>query len=276
MYPWLRLEGTMFRKLSRTTFYSLLLASAFTSVNAARAQDLTVMSSGGFEAPYKLLAPRFEKASGLHLHPVWGPSMGTTPGAIPMRLSRNEPADVVIMARSELDSLAKKGVVVEGSQVNLVNSRIGMVVRAGAKVPDITTEDSFKQTLLAAKSIAYSDSASGVYISSELYKRLGLEKELAPKSKRILAEPVGEGVARGESEIGFQQMSELKPVSGITVVGPIPDELQKITVFAAGVVTVSQHKGNARALIQFLASPEACPVIVESALEPTACAPSRK
>jgi molybdate transport system substrate-binding protein len=230
------------------------------------------MSSGGFEAPYKLLGPQFEAATKTHMQAVWGSSAAAVPGSIPMRLARNEPADVVILARSELDSLAKKGLVVQGSQVDLVNSRIGMAVRAGAQLPDIGTVAAFKQTLLRARSIAYSGSASGVYISSELYQRLGLERELAPKSRQILTEPVGEVVARGEVDLGFQQLSELKPIAGITIVGPIPDELQKITVFAAGVVVASRRKEAARQLIRFLASPEACPVIVASALEPIACA----
>lgn len=249
-----------------------VLALTFLIGKATLGQDLTVMSSGGFAAAYKLLAPRFEETTHTHVNSIWGPSMGSTPGAIPMRLARNEPGDVVIMARSELDALAQKGLVVQGSQVDLVRSRIGMAVKAGARVPDISTVEAFKKTLLDAKSIAYSDSASGVYISSELWKRLGLEAELAPKSRRILAEPVGEVVAKGEAEIGFQQMSELKPVAGVTVVGAIPNELQKVTVFAAGVVSSSKHKDEARALIQFLASQSACPVIEQSALDPVACA----
>jgi molybdate transport system substrate-binding protein len=230
------------------------------------------MSSGGFAAPFQRLSPKFEASTGMHVALVRGASMGTTPTAIPMRLSRNESADVVIMSRSELDLLARKGLVIEGSQVDLVRSPIGMAVRAGSPVPDISTVAAFKRTLLAAKSIAYSDSASGVYISSELYKTLGIEKEAAPKSKQIPGDPVGEVVAKGDAEVGFQQMSELKPIAGITIVGPIPKEVQKVTVFAAGVVVASQHKDAASALIRFLASPVACPQIVESALEPVACA----
>jgi molybdate transport system substrate-binding protein len=265
----------MVRRSLRIKFYAVLLACVLVGCTAS-AQDLTVMSSGGFQEAYKLLAPSYEAKTSSHLTALWGPSMGSTPGAIPMRLSRNEMADVVIMARSELDSLAKKGLVVEGSQVDLVNSRIGMAVRAGAPIPNIATVETFTRTLLDAKSIAYSDSASGVYISTELWKRLGLENELAPKSHKIPAEPVGAVVARGESELGFQQMSELKPVPGITIVGPIPAPLQKTTVFSAGVVTASQHQKQARLLIQFLASPDSCSTISESALEPIACLPRSK
>ena len=254
----------------------LRLVLGFVLGSAVSAQNVTVMSSGGVAAPYKLLAPKFEASTGNHLNSVFGPSMGTTVGAIPMRLARNEEADVVIMARSELDALAQKGLVVPGSQVDLVRSRIGMAVKLGAMVPDISTVAAFTRTLLSAKSIAYSDSASGVYISTELYKRLGLENELAPKSRKILAEPVGEIVARGESEIGFQQMSELKPIAGITIVGPIPNEIQKVTIFAAGIVENSHRKDAARKLIEFLSSPNVCGVIRESALEPVACSLDKK
>jgi molybdate transport system substrate-binding protein len=270
------IKEDMLLKLSRKTLFSLVLAAAFLPVTLAAAQDLTVMTSGGFAAPVEQLTPKFEATSGLHVAVVHGASMGTTTTAIPMRLSRNESADVVILARSELDSLAKKGLVIEGSQVDLVRSRIGMAVRAGAPIPDISTVAAFKRTLLAAKSIAYSDSASGVYIASEMYKILGIESEVAPKSKQIPGDPVGGVVAKGDAEIGFQQMSELKPIAGITIVGPIPDEVQKVTIFSAGIVASSQHKDSARALIRFLASTAVCPVIVEDALEPTACALDKK
>jgi molybdate transport system substrate-binding protein len=262
--------------LLRKHFCWLILGVAFFSGYASLSQQLTVMSSGGFAPAYKQLAPEYERAGSVHLIAVWGPSMGSTPGAIPMRLARNEPADIVIMARGELDALARKGLVIEGSQVDLVRSRIGMAVRAGSPVPDISSVTAFRRTLLQAQSIAYSDSASGVYIASELYKRLGLEKELASKSRQIPAEPVGLVVARGEAEIGFQQMSELQPIPGITIVGPIPDELQKITVFAAGVVASSKQQDAARAFIRFLASTTSCPVITRSALEPMACTADRK
>lgn len=263
-------ESRMARKL-RLTSVSLFCAVLSLCGSLVNAQELTVMSSGGFAAPYKLLAPKFEKQTGIHIDSVWGPSMGVTPGAIPVRLARGEPADVVIMVRSELDVLAKEALVIEGSQMNLVRSRIGMAVRAGASVPDISTVAALRRTLLRAKSVAYSDSASGVYVANGLYRKLGIEKELAIKSRKIPATPVGEVVARGKAQVGFQQMSELKPVQGITIVGPIPDEVQKVTIFAAGIVAKSTRPAQARALILFLASSASCPVIKASALEPIAC-----
>jgi molybdate transport system substrate-binding protein len=251
---------------------TLALVISFMAVLSASAQELKVMSSGGFSAAYKLLVPGFEKDTGVHVDTVWGPSMGTTAGAIPVRLAHSEPADVVIMARSELDGLAKQGVVVEGSQVDLAYSRIGMAVRAGAKVPDISSVAAFRQALLRAKSVGYSDSASGVYIASQLFKRLGIEKEMAGKSMQIPADPVGLSVARGDVEIGFQQMSELQPIAGITIVGPIPEELQKVTIFSAGIVVKGTAPESGRTLIRYLASRAACSGIAQTALEPVACA----
>ena len=143
-----------------------------------------------------------------------------------------------------------------------------MAVKAGAPTPDIGTVDALKRTLLAAKSIAYSDSASGVYLSTELFPKLGIADQVRGKSRKIEADPVGEAVARGEIEIGFQQISELRPVKGIEIVGPLPPGARRVTVFAAGVPATSKHPGEAKALIDWLASPAAYLAIKESGLEP--------
>jgi molybdate transport system substrate-binding protein len=143
-----------------------------------------------------------------------------------------------------------------------------MAVRTGATKPDISSVEAFKRALIAAKSIAYSDSASGVYVSTELFQRLGIADELRAKSKEIKSERVGNVVARGEAEIGFQQVSELLPVPGIDFVGPIPAELQKITVFSAGIAAGAKDPNAAKTLIEFLASPAAIATIKKSGLEP--------
>jgi molybdate transport system substrate-binding protein len=236
----------------------------------AQAAEIKVMNSGGFAAAYRELAPGFERATGHKVDTAWGPSMGTAPDAIPVRLQRGEPADVLIMVGSALDGLAQQGKVVPGSRVDLARSRIGMVVRKGAPTPDIGSVGAFKRALLGAKSIAYSDSASGVYVAKELYKRLGLEKELAPKSRMIVSERVGNVVARGEAEIGFQQISELLPVPGVEFVGPIPAELQKITVFSAGIAAGAKDPEAASALVRYLSSPDAQPIIAKTGLDPIA------
>jgi molybdate transport system substrate-binding protein len=151
-----------------------------------------------------------------------------------------------------------------------------MAVRAGASRPDISSVEAFRRTLLKAHSVAYSDSASGVYLSKVLFERLGIAKEMAKKSHQIPGEPVAAVIARGDAEIGFQQMSELLPVSGIRIVGPIPDELQKVTVFSVGIVAKSTLKEAAQALIRFLSSPGACAIIERNALDPIACAQNRR
>jgi molybdate transport system substrate-binding protein len=176
--------------------------------------------------------------------------------------------DVVILAAGALDELIKQGKVVAGSRVDLVRSSIGMAVRARASKPDISSVDALKRTLLAAKSIAYSASASGVYLSQEMFQRLGIADQIRGKCKRIASEPVGAVVARGDAEIGFQQISELLPVPGIDYVGPLPPEVQKVTVFSAGVAVGAEQPDAARALIKFLASPAAVGAIKKSGLEP--------
>jgi molybdate transport system substrate-binding protein len=194
--------------------------------------------------------------------------MGTTKDAVPVRLARGEAIDVVIMVGYALGDLIKQGKVLADSRVDLARSGIGVVVKAGAPHPDISTVAGLKRALLAVKSVAYSDSASGVYIQTTMFKRLGLEAEMAGKARMIPAEPVGAVVARGEAELGFQQISELKPIHGIDLVGPLPPEVQQITVFSAGIVAGSANPGAARALLDFLSSPQAAPAIVASGLEP--------
>jgi molybdate transport system substrate-binding protein len=234
----------------------------------ARADEVHVVTSGGFTAAYLDLVPQFESATHNKLITEFGPSMGTTRNAIPVRLDRDEAIDVVILAAPALDELIKQGKVRAGSRVDLVQSKIGMAVKAGAPHPDISTVDALKHTLLSAKSIAYSDSASGVYLSTELFPRLGIADQIKTKSKKIEADPVGGVVATGEFEIGFQQISELRPVKGIDIVAELPPGAQKITVFSAGIPATATHPDAAKALIQWLASPAAYAAIRKSGLEP--------
>jgi molybdate transport system substrate-binding protein len=245
-----------------------VLAFSLSLAVAAQAAEIRVMISGGLSAAYNALVPEFEKASGNKVVTAYGPSMGTTQNAIPMRLARGEPADVLILVGYALDDLIKQGKAVPGSRVDLVNSKIGVAVKAGAPKPDISSADALKRALLAAKSVAYSDSASGVYVSTEMFAKLGIADAMKDKAKKIPATPVAEIVAKGDAEIGFQQISELKPVAGIDIVGPLPDALQKVTVFSAGIATVSKEPEAGRALIKFLASPAARRTIVDSGLEP--------
>ena len=151
---------------------------------------------------------------------------------------------------------------------SLASSLIGMAVRAGSPKPDISTLAAFERTLVEAQSIAYSASASGTYLSTILFPRLGLAKELAPKSLRVVGERVGNVVARGEAELGFQQVSELLSIEGITYVGTIPDEVQKVTMFSAGFTTQARNVDAAEALLEHLSSPESASVIAGTGMKP--------
>ncbi len=255
------------RWLSRLAGVAALLIAG-----AASAADVHVMISAGFYGVYSELAPAFERASGHHLVTARGPSMGDSPEAIPTRLARGETADVVILDGASADELARRGLVRADSKVELARSLIGMVVRAGAAKPDIGSVEAFRSALLAAKSIAYSDSGSGTYLSTTLFAKLGVADQVAGKSRKVRGPPSGEPVAavvaRGEAEIGFQQVSELIHVPGIAFVGPIPAELQPGFVFAGALTSTAKQPEAAAALLSFLASPDAAPVISKAGLTP--------
>src|ERR1700744_4268354 len=258
----MRRYSAQFRALA-LVFFSILWLTG-----VARAAEVRVMISGGLTAAYNELVPGFERATGHTVITSYGPSMGTTVNAIPVRLERGEPADVLIMVGYALDDLAKKGKVAADSRIDLVKSPIGIAVKAGAPKPDISSADAVKQALLAAKSVAYSDSASGVYVSTEMFQRLGISDAMKGKARQIPAEPVAGVVARGDAEIGLQQISEMLPVKGADIVGPLPPELQKITVFSAGIATGAKEAEAGEELIKYLASAAARDAIVKSGMEP--------
>ena len=258
----MRIKQTIYRLFALGAVSLALLSSA------AQAEEVNVMISGGFTAAYKALAPQFEAATGNTLSTAFGPSMGKAPEAIPNRLERGESADVVIMVGYALSDLIKQGKVDADSRVDLADSRIGMAVKAGAAKPDISTVEGLKSAMLNAKSIAYSDSASGVYIERELFKKLGIEEQVKPKARMIQKTPVGSLVASGEFELGFQQVSEILPVPGVDFVARIPEQVQSITTFSAGIPVGAKHPDAARALIRYLASPEARDEVIKSGLDP--------
>lgn len=254
---------------------TLIVAALLLIAPAVQAQEVRVMTSGAFTEAFLQVVPEFERTAQTKVLTAFGASMGGAPDSIPSRLDRGEPADIVILASEALDDLIKRGKVVAGSRIDLVRSVIGMAVRAGAPKPDISSVDALRRTLLQAKSIAYSASASGVYLSTELFQRLGIADQIKGKSRRIESERVGTVVARGDAEIGFQQISELLPVAGIDYVGPLPPEVQRVTVFSAGIATGARNPDAARALVRFLTSPAAIPAITRSGLEPVASYPAR-
>jgi molybdate transport system substrate-binding protein len=230
--------------------------------------DIRVMTSGAFTAAYLELIPQLELLTKKKIVTA-ATSIGTGENSIPNRLKRGEAVDVVIVADAVLREFIKDGLVLAETYTPVARSAIGMAVRAGAPKPDISSVDALKRTLLQAKSIAYSASVSGQYLTTELYQRLGIADQVLSKSRLIGGgERVGAAVARGEAELGFQQISELLPVPGIEHITPLPPEVQKVSVFSAGVATSTRDSDLAHSVIKFLASPEAAHTITKSGLEP--------
>jgi molybdate transport system substrate-binding protein len=251
---------------------SMMGVAALWMVGAASAADLRVMISAGFFSVYSELGPAFERTTSHHLITTRGPSMGDSPETIPARLARGEAADVVILDGGAADELGSRGLVRADSKTEFARSLIGMVVRAGDAKPDIGSVEALRSTLLAARSIAYSDSGSGTYLSTKLFPRLGIADQIAGKSRKVRGPPSGEPVAnlvaRGEAEIGFQQVSELIHVSGITYVGALPAEVQPVFSFAGVLTSTVQQPEAAHALLRFLASSEAAAAIAKAGLMP--------
>jgi molybdate transport system substrate-binding protein len=253
------------RSIAARMVAALLVAGPLLAGRAV-ADEIRVMSAGAVTPAYLALVPQFERKT-QHRIVTLATATGTGPQSIPNRVRAGEPVDLIILSASGLDDLIKAGHVVATSRVDLARSGIGMAVRAGAPKPDIGTVDGLKRALLQAKSIAYSAQISGVYLSTELFQRLGIADEILPKCQRVEREPVGHVVARGEAEIGFQQVSELLAVAGVDYVGPLPADVQRMSVFSAGVATNARSPEAARALIAFLTSPEARPAVTASGLE---------
>jgi molybdate transport system substrate-binding protein len=252
--------------------FSVVAAAIVLAAQTAVAADVRVMISSGFHGAYSELGPAFERATGNHLITTRGPSMGDSPEAIPARLVRGEAADVVILDGGAADELGKRGLVRADSKIELARSLIGMVVREGAAKPDISSVAALRNTLLSAKSIAYSDSGSGTYLSTTLFGKLGVADQIAAKSRKIRGPPSGEPVAavvaRGEAEIGFQQVAELIHTPGIAFAGALPAEVQPMFSFAGVLTKTAQEPDAARALLTFLSSREAAPAITKAGLTP--------
>jgi len=251
---------------SRTV--ALVAASIIVFAGMAFGVEIRVLVSGSFSAAYLELVPEFQRATGHTVVTIGpAPSSGTSPTSIPGRLQRGEPVDVVIMVGDALEGLVKQGKIAAGTRVDLARSGIGVAVRAGSPKPDIGSVDAFKRAMLEAKSLAYSSSASGIYLSTELFPRLGIADQVKGKS-RMIESGFYSAVLRGEAEIALGQISEILPVPGLDFVGPLPAEIQKITVISAGIAAGAKEPDAATVLIKFLASPAAARAITKSAMEP--------
>jgi molybdate transport system substrate-binding protein len=222
--------------------------------------EIKVMASAAFREAYLELLPEFERTSGHKATNTWVPSVQMMD-----RLKGGETTDVVIVAAAALDELLAAGIIAE--RFDLAKSGVGVAVRAGEPKPDISSAEALKRAVLAAKSIVYSTGPSGIYLSG-LFQRMGIAEQIKAKVKQVQGEPAGAVVARGEAEIGFQQMSELLPVEGIDLIGPLPPDVQQITVFSAGLHARAKEPDAAGALIKFLKAPAAAPVIRKKGMEP--------
>jgi molybdate transport system substrate-binding protein len=230
--------------------------------------EFRVMTSGAFTAAHLELIPAIERLTKKKVVTVTT-SIGTGETSIPNRLKRGELADIVIVSDGNLRQFMEEGWVLREGSLAVARSSMGLAVRAGAPKPDLSSIDGLRRTFLEAKTIAYSASVSGQYLTTELYQRLGIADQCLPKSRFVGGgERTGAVVARGEADLAFQQMSELLPVPGIAHITPLPPEVQKVSVFAAGVSATSSDPEIARSVIRFLASAEAGPAISKTGLEP--------
>jgi len=229
----------------------------------ASAAEIKVLSTQATEEAYKELAPQFEKASG---HKVTTVFTGTLDAL--KRLGNGEAYDLLIMARQQIDELSQSGKVVAGSRTDIAKSGVGAAVGRGKPKPDISTVDALKKSLLAAKSIGYSTGPSGIYVVT-MFQKMGIADEIKSKLKQTPTGVfVGSIIASGEAEIGFQQVSELSFFPGIDYVGPIPAEVQLITVFSTGIPAGTKQADAAEALVSFITAPAAAAIFKKHALDP--------
>jgi molybdate transport system substrate-binding protein len=245
------------------TFKLIMCAGALLMSNLGNAAEIRVISTQATQAAYEELVAQFEKTTG---HKVTTAFSGTV--NVSKRLADGEAFDLVIMSSPAIDDQINKGKVAAGSKVNLASSGTGLAVKKGAPKPDISTSEALKKTLLAAKSIGYSTGPSGVYVVGMLQK-MGIADDVKGKLRQTPSGVfVGTLIASGDAEVGFQQNSELIHFPGIDFVGPLPKDVQNITMFSTGIHSAAKEAEAAKALVKFLTAPAAAPVIKKHGLEP--------
>ena len=227
-----------------------------------QAAEITVLGGMGVVSGLHDLAPAFEKMTG---HKVIVRFVQTAD--INQKINSGAPADIAALQPQQVDAFIKDGKIVAGTKTNFVQAGVGVAVKTGARRPDISTVEAFKTAMLKAKSIGYSRGGSGL-ISAQVMEKLGIADQLKAKTKFIDGIPVAEVVAKGEVEIGLQQINVILPVKGADYIGPLPKELQETVKFSAGVLTTSKQPEVAKAFLRFIASAEAAPLLRKSGMEP--------
>lgn len=247
----------------------LLLAGvmgAALCTTAAGATELKLLTAGAFKSTVMALVPQFEKTSGNTVSVA-----NDTVGALMKRIAAGESFDVVVMTPQAVDKLTAEGKVMSGSRTSLARVGVGVMVKAGAARPDISTVDAFKKALLDAKSVSFIDPASGgssgIYVE-KLLERLGIADQIKPKEKLKQGGAVADYVESGQAELGIHQISEILPHAGVTLVGPLPKEIQHYTEYAAGIAASTQHADAARALIASLSGLSAKALFKSRGMEP--------
>jgi len=255
----------LIRKRHAFSYSSLLVVVALICSGQALAQVKVIMS-GGFSAAYRSALPEFERTTGIAVTTGSGASQGSGPETIGAQLRRGVPADMVIMSREGLNDLIAEGRIVVGTDVDLAQTPLGVGVRAGAPKPNIGTVDAFRQALLSAKSIVVPGSTTGIYLTTTLFPRFGVDS----KAIRVTARgtEAASMIAAGDAELVVEPVSELLPMPGVDFVGPVPSEVQYISVFSAAVVSGSKEVEASQRLISFLASEKASGVIKQAGMEP--------
>src|SRR5437763_12322134 len=241
------------------------LAFAFVYATAAQGANVKILTAGAMKAVVLELVPQFEKETG-HKAVV----DNDTAGGLAKRIEGGEVFDAVVVTPGVIDDLANKGKVVADTRANVARVGVGVVVKEGAPLPDISSVDAFKRALIAAKSVAYIDPASGgssgIYLTG-LFDKLGIAAEIKPKAKLKRGGYVAELIANGEAELGLHQISEILPVKGVKLVGPLPAEIQNYTTYAAAVGADAKQPDAARALIKLLTGPTAESVLKARGME---------
>jgi molybdate transport system substrate-binding protein len=244
-----------------------LAVSQLNMSQSARAAEIRVISGGAFKQVLNALAAQYQKETGNKLDITYK----TVGQHVALIRDDREKFDVAILTPEAIDNLAREGKVVSGTRAGLAKTGVGVVVKAGAPLPDISTVDAFKRTLLAAKSIAYIDpkagGSSGIYVGA-LLQRLGIADQINAKAVLVHGGAVADHIADGEAEIGIHQISEILAIASVTLVGPLPAEIQNFTVYAAGVGASAKDGAAARALVEFLAGPHALPIIKAKGMQP--------
>jgi molybdate transport system substrate-binding protein len=249
--------------MKKALCFAVVAAAIVAIVPVAFSAEIKMMATTAVKDAVSDVLPQFEKTSKQKVTPIWD---GTA--VVTKRIAAGEVVDIVIVPGSAIDDLIKQGILVKGSRVDFVKSKIGVAVRPGVTKPDISSADALKKSLLASKSILLSAGPSGGYLKG-LFAKMGIADQLQPKIKQLAAGVmVGDALARGEGDLGFTQISEFLTIKGIDYIGPLPEEIQSITVYSMGIHSKAPQKKAAMKLVKFLTSKKAVKAIRDRGMEP--------